>query len=139
MSYSSIRKAIQSHLVANLSTGVVPVNRRAWDNVVFSIPTDNTPWIRVSVLNNVSKYASIGSTKKARREGLVSVQVFVPTDTDTNAAYTIVDAVVAVFETKLLNGIIFRSPNVREIGSNEGWFQINIAVEFRADENVTAT
>lgn len=137
MSYSNIRKAIQGHIVTNLSTGVVPIDKRAWDNVDFTIPSDGSSWIRISVQNNISNHKSCGPNKLTRREGIVFIQVFVVKDSETDEANTIIDALVAIFETKLLAGVTFKSPNVREVGLSEGWYQINISVPFWADDITT--
>jgi hypothetical protein len=135
MSYEQKRKDIQSHFNTNF-TGVAS-DKIAWDNVKFDIPTDDTAWVRISVQHNTSNYVSFGPSRLTRREGIVFVQIFVPEGSTTLEASQIVDNAVAVFETKLLSGVVFQSGDVREVGVSEGWFQINISVPFYFNDVTT--
>lgn len=132
MTYEQARKEIQSHFATNFTE--LSSDRLAWDNVAFSIPKDDKPWIRVSVQNNISNYVSVGSLRQIRREGVVSIQVFTVENTETLTASRIVDNIVDVFETHLANKVRFRSPNVQNIGISDGWYQVNIAVSFYFDD-----
>lgn len=135
MGYEAARKSIQGFFSDNF-TGVA-ATKIAWDNVEFRVPTDASSWVRFSLQHNISNYVSLGRNRLTRRRGLVFVQVFVPENSETLIASQIVDDVVDVFETNALSGVVFESPNVREIGTNGGWFQINISVPFYYDDVTT--
>lgn len=137
MSYAQRRKDIQGHFAALFSG--VPSDRIAWDGVAFQVPADRRPWVRFSLQNGSSLYADIGRDRRARRSGIVFVQVFTPDDSTTADAADLVDRAVAVFETRLLAGVTFESPRVSEVGPSDGWFQVNVAAPFWYDDMVTAT
>jgi hypothetical protein len=135
MSYEAARKAIQGHFSTYFTA--LAATKIAWDNVDFTIPTDESAWVRFSVQNNISGYKSFGRSKLTRREGIIFIQVFVPENTQTLLSSQIADNIVSIFETKLLSGISFQSPNVREAGVSNGWYQVNISVPFYFDDITT--
>ena len=135
MSYEQARKDIQGHIATYLTA--VDSTKIAWDNVKFNIPTDKSEWCRVSVQNNISNHKSFGPNKRTRREGIIFVQVFCIENTNTLSLNQITDNVVEIFETKLLSGVKFQSPNVNEVGVSDGWFQVNISVPFYFDDITT--
>lgn len=137
MSYEQKRKDIQKFFADNF-TGVA-TDKIAWDNVSFDIPKQEEPWVRLSIQNNISDYVSTGPNRRTRRKGLVFVQIFVPENSETLISSQLCDDVVDIFETKLLNGVVFFSPNVREIGNSDGWYQVNISVDFYFDDITTIT
>lgn len=132
MSYEQNRKDIQGFFSTNFTT--LNSDKIAWDNVGFSIPEDKSEWVRVSIQNNVSNYVSIGPNRRTRRRGIVFIQIFVPENSETLVCSQIIDDIVNIFETKILSGTVFQSPNVREIGASRGWFQVNISVPFYFDD-----
>lgn len=131
MSYEQKRKDIQAFFIDNIT--IIDEEKIAWDNVGFTIPQDASTWIRFSIQNVDSNFASIGPSKIARRTGIVFIQVFSPKDSTTEESEFIVDEVVTIFENNLLSEVNFRSPSVKEIGVNSGWYQINISVPFFYD------
>lgn len=135
MSYEQKRKDIQGFF-STYFTGV-SADKIAWDNVEFSIPEDKSSWVRMSVQNNISNYVSFGPNRRTRRSGIIFIQIFVPENSETLIVSQLTDDIVEVFETKLLNGVIFESPDVREIGVSNGWFQTNISVSFYFDDITT--
>jgi len=135
MGYEQARKDIQGHF-ATYFTGVA-ADKIAWDNVEFKTPNDGSSWIRVSIQNNISNYNSFGNTRLTRRRGIVFIQIFTKEGTGTAESSQVIDNAVNVFETKLLGGVSFFSPDVKEINVNNGWCQVNISVEFWFDDITT--
>lgn len=137
MSYEQNRKDIESFFVANFSG--VSSDKIAWDNSEFTIPLDGSEWVRVSIQNTNSSYVSFGPNSRIRRNGILFVQIFGPENSETVTINQIIDNVTDVFETNLLAGVVFQSPNVNELGVNEGWFQVNVSVPFYFDDIKTKT
>lgn len=137
MSYEQNRKDIQAFFATHF-TGVA-AGKIAWDNVHFDIPGDLSAWVRLSIQYNNSNYVSTGASQRVRRFGIVFLQIFVAEDTETLLASQIADNAVAVFETRLLNGVVFESPNVTNASNDAGWYQLNIAIPFYFDDIVSKT
>ncbi|RTL04573.1 hypothetical protein EKK58_10255 [Candidatus Dependentiae bacterium] len=135
MNYEQARKAIQGFFSSNFTA--LNANKIAWDNVAFQIPKTKEAWIRFSIQNNISGYKSFGKSKLTRREGIIFIQIFTPENTETLQASQLTDSITSIFETKLLGGVTFQSPDAREAGISEGWFQINISVPFYFDSITT--
>lgn len=132
MGYEQARKDLQGFIGSNYSATLI-----AWDNVDFTVPSDGSSWIRVGVKNVGSSFKSLGPAKVTRRTGIIFIQVFIPDGKTTKQADSITDTLVNLFETKLLQGFRFESPDVKEIGNNNGWFQVNIAVSYHFDDLTT--
>lgn len=137
MTYEANRKSIQGFFSSNFSG--VAANKIAWDNVDFTIPDDESAWVRCSVQHNGSNFVSFGPNRRTRRLGIVFIQIFVPENSETLIASQLTDNVVDVFETNSLGGVVFESPDVREAGVTRGWYQVNISVPFYFDDITTVT
>ncbi len=135
MSYEQKRKDIQSFFSSNFL--ILDTEKIAWDNVAFSIPEDNSSWIRFSIQHIDSNYVSLGPNRRTRREGIVFIQVFIPSESNTLLATQIADEIAEIFETKTLSGVVFKSPTIREVGVDKKWFQLNATVPFYYDEITT--
>lgn len=137
MSYEQKRKDIQGFFATYFTA--LAATKIAWDNVDFEIPSDKSSWCRFSVQHNVSNFVSFGPNRRTRRQGIIFVQIFVIENSETLVASQLTDAVVNVFETKQLGGVVFESPDVREAGVSRGWFQVNISVPFYYDDITSLT
>lgn len=135
MSYESAIKAIQGHFATHFTD--LSATRIAWDNVSFDVPKDKLPWVRFSVQPNGSSYKSFGKSRLTRRVGIIFIQLFTIENSETLIASQLTDKIVAVFETKLLSGVTFQSPDARPAGISNGWYQYNIAVPFYFDDITT--
>jgi hypothetical protein len=133
MTYEEARNAIQGHLDANWSA--TPAGTIAYDNLPF-VPPSAAPWLRLSVRNAEGRQASFGgATRRYRRRGLALLQIFVPEGEGPSEAMQLGDQAVALFEGVVLSGNLRFGPvSLREIGVEDGWFQVNLAADYSFDE-----
>lgn len=98
----------------------------AWPNVDFRKPTGE-PWVRFSVLGSAASVASIGGpAAQYRHEGDVIVQVFTPKGEGPLRARQLADKAAGIFRGRLSGGMAFWAPRVVEVGTNDGWYQLNV-------------
>lgn len=133
MTYEEARNAIQSYLDGNwVST---PPSTIAYDNLAFT-PPNGAPWIRLAIQNNIGFQAGLGgSVRRFRRQGIALILVFVPEGSGPTQATQLAEEAVLLFEGVLLpGGLRFDLVNLREVGVEAGWFQINVSAGFSFDD-----
>ncbi len=111
-----------------------------FDNEKFDHPT-NEAWVRFAVRHDGSNLEAIGGTgaggfNKYQRTGRVTIQVFTPVNQGTEEADTLTQAARAIFEGTTLssNAIRFNNVVIRELGPDDGWYQVNVEAAFQYDE-----
>jgi len=135
MSFASARKNLQAYFSENFSG--VPASQIAWDNVRFT-PIKGEPWVRVNIQNNVSDFVAFnGSSVLNRVKGLLFIQVFTPEGEGTLESDVICDDVTSTLQgTQLASGESISSVSKNELGSSNGWFQVNMIAEFYYDLSI---
>ena len=100
-------------------------------NEKYTPPVD-LPWVRLAMQHQTGSQDSLGGVgiRKFSRQGLVTIQVFVPQDSGMAAMDTLVTAARAIFEGATIGTIRFTSASVQEIGPSDGWYQTNVDIEF---------
>ena len=68
-----------------------------------------------------------------RNTGLVAAQIFVPVAIGDGLAYEIADDIAAIFRSRLVSGVRFRTPATAPAGPDGAWYQRNVNVPFTAD------
>lgn len=93
-------------------------------------------WVRLVVRHNQAEQETLGpvGARKFERSGSVIVQVFTVLDKGTTDGDTLVEAVRDVFEGKTIGNVRFNGVIVREIGSDDLWFQYNVEAPFNYDK-----
>lgn len=116
-------------------------NRVKYDNVSHSTlpnPTEQTPWVRVSVRHGSSEQATLSGpvgTRRFRREGILTAQLFIPIGVGLSAGVDYAKIIQDAFEgVTSVGGVIFRGVRTNEIGESGDFFQINILTDFEYDE-----
>lgn len=108
----------------------------AYDNLNFDPPEDGSTWARLNIQHITADRASLGSpdTCRFRREGLLSIQIFVPLGDGTLVADQIADSLVEAFEdVGAIENIWFRNIRMKEVGSDGTFHQVNVEVDFTFD------
>ncbi len=116
-----------------------------WPNVrgdvdtTRQLPTDAAQsWCRVTVQTVRSEQRSISMTDGLRRyetEGLLTVEIYVPTSSGSGLAYRLVQVALNAFRgSETAHGVTFRNARPREIGNDGNWFRVDALVEFSFDE-----
>lgn len=132
MSLQDERKTFEGRFFAQWGS-TTPVK---WENVPFDEPQPAAPWVAFSIRPNFAEQASLGRPKFVERIwGYVVVQIFVPENSGTVSARSLAQQAGDVFKAiqVSLNATTeasFLMPEYREIGSNAGWYQINVACPY---------
>lgn len=106
-----------------------------FDNENFA-ETSKVAWARLTVRNTASAQDSLGQAgnRKFRRHGSVFVQVFEPNNVGMKAGRNHADIARNMFEGRNINGVVFDSATVREIGPDGKWYQTLIETPFAYDD-----
>lgn len=128
--FDAEREAIETRFAVQWA-GQTPVS---YDNSAFNIP-QNTPWVRLTILNGESQNASVG-TSHLRHIGIISVQVFVPVDSGTRQARLLANSVSTIFDNQRFAGIQCRVSSIQRGGDQDGWHMTIVNTPFRRDEHI---
>lgn len=110
----------------------------AWPNRKFTPPNGN--WVRLTVLAGDSFQLTIGSGLNwFRHAGIVVVQCFTPLDIGDYEGRRLADIAAGIFRRQNIEGAVgieglqFKTPQVRVVGPDGSWFQVNCETEFYRD------
>ena len=133
--FQEARDAIHALIVPawNTATGSAPL---AYDNKRFTSRPDSI-WGRVTLRFQNGTRASLGgAAARFRYFGTVYVQIFVPLDSGmtevTSAAQAVADAINQAGHVD--GNVWFRDVQMKEVGSDEAYFQINVEAGFTFDQ-----
>ena len=125
MSFANERSSIEARLSANWTTTAVN-----YSNVDFDTP-NNSPWVRLSILNGQSDYRAINSKKI--HLGLISIQVFTPVNTGTASIREYADTLASIFDDQSFDDVVCGVASIASVGSSDVWYQVNITIPYRRD------
>lgn len=114
--------------------------RVKYDNVgTTSVPpADQVPWARVSLRHVTSRQASLAGangTRRFRRTGVLTVQVFEPPGRGLSGGTDLAKIVQDAFEgITSPGGVIFRDVAINEVGPDGDFYQTNVVAFFEYDE-----
>lgn len=99
------------------------------------LETNADTWVRVSFLTGGNFQADFGSpsNKKFRQVGILQFSIFYKLGRGTAATNAIVDLINTVFRSKKVNGVAYQTPNVKTIGRDDEYWQINVDCPFWVD------
>ncbi|MGI4886101.1 MAG: phage tail terminator-like protein [Janthinobacterium lividum] len=107
----------------------------ALDDVPFDIPNGQT-WVRLSIQHAMGYQATTGApgSNAFRREGLVTVQIFQPSNQGGYDARAKAEIATAIFQRPRVNGVLFHDVTLKEVGNTpDGWYHVNIKAQFEYD------
>ena len=133
---------------------VLTLFKAAWDTTAYATlvdyqnlapsggvklpPNAQSAWARVTLRNILGNQASLTgalATSRFDREGLLTVQVFVPAGEGLSEAYQLAKIVADAYEgVASPNGVWFRNVRVNEIGEDGDFYQVNVLVDFSYSE-----
>jgi len=106
----------------------------AYDNHEFVKPTDGSSWVRFTILEGDSDLAGIGaSTRLFRNTGVIVCQVFIQAGKGSKPALDIIDVLTTLWSGASFNGITCRAASVARVGTDEGWYQVNLSIPYYWD------
>jgi hypothetical protein len=135
VTHTEMRTEVTKFFLASF-TGL-PASRIDLPNENFETPVGQT-WARFSIVNVTSVQRSLGDVgrRKYDRGASVFVQIFSPQNSAQKPADLLAEEVREIFEGIHLvgNDIRFRNTTIREIGVDEGWYQLSVECEFEYTE-----
>jgi Bacteriophage related domain of unknown function len=139
MSTDTVRRETQKRFAEGFVSGSEPLFPIQYENHPFMRP-DGAPWGRFLMREGQRANATVGNDLK-RTPGFVMVQFFLPEDTGTKPAADAADKMAEIFDDTTITGtwgaIQFFSVGKQNVGkTDDGFYQVNISVEFRFDEAV---
>jgi hypothetical protein len=114
---------------ATLGNPVKPPIHRP--NHPFKAPA-NTLWIRPTVLMADTEEGEIGDVGVSEQVGALIVQTFAPLETGSQKSNQMAVFLGNLFRRKDISGARFGEPTIREIGSDGGFYQVNVSIPLRA-------
>lgn len=120
------------------NTGWASATPVSWPGRDFSPPTDGSSWVRFTISEGESFQHEMGKVEVQFRDvGLVMIQVFTELNKGDGPALTLADQVATIFRRKKVTytdgRAIFRAPNIRRVGPDEAWYQVNVTVPYVRD------
>lgn len=132
---------------AQANDDILTLFKTAWDttghlalyeNIEGAKPKAQSPWARLTVRHGPSAQASLAGGTGARRwerQGIITVQIFIPNGQGLSEGYSLGKIVADAFEGKASPlQVWFRNVRVNEIGPSGEWYQFNAIIEFTYDE-----
>ena len=132
---------------AQANDDILALFKTAWDttgllalyeNIEGAKPTAQAAWARLTVRHGPSAQASLsGGTgvKRWERQGIITVQIFIPNGQGLSQGYSLGKIVADAFEGKATSlQVWFRNVRLNEIGPSGEWYQFNAIIEFTYDE-----
>ena len=129
MSYEDANAAIEARFNTEWADAA-PVK---WDNVEFE-PTSGTSFVELQIHVAVAIQASIEVTPLHRAFGIISTNIYIPLNIGTKTADDHADTIAAIFRAATFSNVICRSPRIARLGEVDGWFIINVSVDFHYDK-----
>lgn len=127
-SLTDITVAVNSFVNSNYT--LTPV---AYDNVAFNT-TNVTEYIQLMIVPNVENQVTLGKNANSYRQfGSVEIVVNVEKGKGSKRALVITDSLTALFRSKRISGIQFRTPIVKEVQLNNGYYSLAMYIGFYYD------
>ena len=123
-----IEDAIAGHFNTEWA-GATPI---AFENIPFDTEAQTNSWVRFAIRHGAAS-TTVLSAKRIRRTARIFVQVFTPADRGgRETANDLAENVLDILEARGLSPheIILEAGIPREIGTSDGWYQVNVEVPF---------
>lgn len=119
----------------------------AWPGRDYTPPTDQTSWVRMSIIESDTFQHEIGTPCPQFREvGLIIFQVFTKADIGDGPARALADQIATIFRRQSISytdgRALIEAPAIRVIGPDAGnstggeggaWFQVNVSIPYKRD------
>jgi len=95
--------------------------------------SDGDPWAALTIQHGESFTVEIGTAPETRRTGRIVFRVFTKDGQGANEAHALAKSLAAHFEYWQSGGLSTQAASLSRVGPANGWYQVNVAVPFRAD------
>lgn len=95
------------------------------------------PWTFANIVHEAGKQLSLAGADGKKlwgRKGRFNCEIYVRIGSGTEEAYTLARSVELAFLGKTIDGVVFRSIQLKEMGNHGDWFLICVFVQFEYDE-----
>lgn len=115
-----------------------------YPNAPFTVPSDNTEWVRLTVLSNDGALADVNPTNARHRyPGQAVAQVFTPRGTGSSRNNVLCQKVIDAFnfhsESGASTSLVFTAAFKRTIGADGPWFQQSVIAPYHRDSLIDIT
>jgi len=129
--YDDERAAIEAHFATQWGS----TTKIRYDNINWIEPKTESAWVSITIVNQEAEIIELRNPAIYRFPGVVIVQVFVKEGLGSGLANIHADAAVEAFRHRVLEQgssgkINFRTPYKRRIGTENGWYQVNVVAPF---------
>lgn len=90
-------------------------------------------WIRLTIQPAKGEIRTLGDLA-FRYVSLLYVQIFVLPDSGSGRSMELVNEVTNLLRAKTLLGLTFKVPKYQDVGTNKGWYQVNVVTEFYRED-----
>lgn len=106
-----------------------------FDGENFQEPVDAS-WIRLSIRHLPSNQDTLGESgnRQFRREALVVINIFTPTNAGRASGDSLAQAARSIFEAVGFDGLNFFESDVEELGIDGLWYQVVVKSKFTYNE-----
>jgi len=133
--WDDARIAIEKRLQDNWTATTI----RFWSSSVpFAIPA--TAYIALQIEEFDAKQITLGDSPQTHRYyGVITIQVLVPERSGPKAAAGYCDTLDDLFRRAQFSQnnsgmITCRTPQARVVGVNQGWYQVNLSIDYQRDK-----
>ncbi len=97
---------------------------------------DSGQWARFTVRASDHGQQSFGDVgdRRFRKRYMLMIQVFESLDMGTGNSEILCEYIKGVFDSKSIDGVLYRTATVEPIGRSENWFQHNVVCPFQSDD-----
>lgn len=112
---------------------LIPGTTIIYDNQEdVAAPSD--PWMRATILHGGNFQADMGTTNnRFRRMGVIMFSIYGKLHVGTEALNQIVAHIETVFRAKRVDGVCYRTPEVRTAGRSEQYYVLTVTCPFWVD------
>lgn len=104
------------------------------ENADFDPPKDQ-PWLRISFQVADQFRTCIGQNEAYRTLGIVFLQIFTPISEGSREATELADDILSIFRSPTtMNRVVVLNSSISFAGVSEGFYQINVVNNYRAEE-----
>lgn len=131
MTFDAIRVSIET-LLAGWGEYPVAFDGAPASPALKAAQEARQPFVRLTLVHGDSFTAGIAEQPCVRRVGLVMVQIFTADDQGSREAYQIADSLAELLQYHRDGDLETLAASVQRVGSQGGFFQLNLSVPFRA-------
>lgn len=107
----------------------------SWQNVEFTEPNNDLPWIRVGMVHALGSQETLGGVggKTFRHRGTFYTQVHAPLGRGTELTDALCQSILDILEGTTLGQVVLNNCRINEVGLSGAWYQTDVLADFFYD------